>query len=175
MDSAHSRNSYVDRHSMLFLLGLGIATALLMVAGSAMSQTAVPAGNSKPAEYSCSGLEGVALTSCRQLNAAAVGGAIVTPGTARGRNYDCAGMSGSALATCRDLNGEIAVPAASDGGVGSSSSASVDSARDSAIPGGAIAPQSTQPNVRTMPGAVGAGASPSGTAPGAAGGARNGQ
>ncbi len=93
---------------------LGIA--LLAVASTAISQTSAPVGISKSAEYDCNGLEGVALTSCRQLNASAARGALVqSNGSAA---YDCAGMTGASLMTCRDLNGEpvVSAPGTSAGG-----------------------------------------------------------
>jgi hypothetical protein len=80
-----------------------------------MGQTAAPVGVAKPAEYDCSGLEGVALTSCRQLNAAAVQGAIVRSGGSPNSTHDCAGMIGAALAICRDLNGQVAIPVTTSG------------------------------------------------------------
>jgi hypothetical protein len=105
--------SEIDR-PMFSLRRLGVA--LLAVAGTAMAQTPAPVGTSTPAEYDCNGLEGVALTSCRQLNAAAVGGALVNPSASP--THDCAGMSGATFATCRDLNGQLAVPAPGAYGAG---------------------------------------------------------
>jgi hypothetical protein len=93
-------------HAALSLRRLGIA--LLAVAGTAMSQTSAPVGTTKPAEYECSGLEGVALTNCRQLNAAAAGSALVQSNGSG--THDCAGMSGASLTTCRDLNGQLTAP-----------------------------------------------------------------
>jgi len=80
------------------------SVALWAVAAAASAQTA-PIGTTRPAEYDCSGLAGVALTSCRQLNADAVKGATLHNDASVNTTHDCAGMTGGALATCRDLNG----------------------------------------------------------------------
>ena len=107
MNHSCTRTSRSHTNRAVFSLRqLGVA--LLAVAGTAMAQTPAPVGTSTPAEYDCSGLEGVALTSCRQLNAAAVGGALVNSNASP--THDCAGMSGATLATCRDLNGQLVVP-----------------------------------------------------------------
>jgi hypothetical protein len=79
-----------------------LSVALSCVAGIAISQTIAPLGTAKRADYDCSGLDGAALTSCRQLNAAAAGGALIIPDAALSSTDDCAGMSGAALSTCRD-------------------------------------------------------------------------
>jgi len=80
--------------------------ALLAVAGTTAGQTTTPIGVTKPAEYDCAGLEGAPLTSCRELNAAAIRGAMSRSGTVSNSTHDCLGMSGAALATCLDLNGQ---------------------------------------------------------------------
>jgi hypothetical protein len=131
-------------YAALSLRRLGIA--LLAIAGTAMAQTSAPVGTTKPAEYDCDGLEGVALTSCRQLNAAAVGGALVkSTGSA---NYDCAGMSGASLTTCRDLNGQIAVPAPGANGASgvANGAGSVTNAPVTALPGTSTVTQSAPGN-----------------------------
>lgn len=84
-----------------FLL-LGIA---LCMSGAAFAQTP-PAAMPKAVPYDCFGLEGVALRSCIDLNAAAANAGNDTPST----SHDCGGMTGAALATCRELNGEIVAP-----------------------------------------------------------------
>jgi hypothetical protein len=103
--------SRADRLSSLRRL----AVALLAVAGAAMGQTAAPVGVATSAEYDCSGLEGVALTSCRQLNAAAIQGAMVRSDGSPNFTHDCADMSGAALARCRELNGQPAIPVTTSG------------------------------------------------------------
>jgi hypothetical protein len=100
-------------HRVLSLRRLGVA--LVAVAGTAMGQMAAPVGVAKPAEYDCSGLEGVALTSCRQLNAAAIKGAVARSDGSLNATHDCADMSGAALATCRELNGQLATPVTTSG------------------------------------------------------------
>ena len=92
---------------------------LLVVAGTAAAQTAAPIGVTKPAEYDCAGLEGAPLTSCRELNAAAIRGAMVRSGTVPNSTHDCLGMSGAALATCLDLNGQLPAGTAATVGGGS--------------------------------------------------------
>jgi hypothetical protein len=88
----------VNRKSLL----LGIA---LCMSGTAFAQTP-PATAPKAVPYDCFGLEGVALRSCIDLNAAAANAGTDTPST----SHDCGGMTGAALATCRELNGEIVAP-----------------------------------------------------------------
>jgi hypothetical protein len=86
-----------------------IGVVMLTVAGTGMSQPSVPIGTTRPAEYDCSGLEGVALRNCLQLNAAAIveaSGKSDTPDS----TYDCADMSGAALLICRDLNAHWVAP-----------------------------------------------------------------
>lgn len=102
--------------------------ALLVVAGTAAAQTTAPIGVAKPAEYDCAGLEGAPLTRCRELNAAAVRGAMVRSGTVPNSTHDCLGMREAALATCLDLNGQLpAGTAATVGGgpVGGATNGSV--------------------------------------------------
>ena len=81
---------------------LGIAFCM---SGAAFAQTP-PAPAPKTVPYDCFGLEGVALRSCIDLNAAASNAGNNTPST----SHDCGGMTGAALATCRELNGEIVAP-----------------------------------------------------------------
>ena len=101
-------------------LALMVGTAwVLGAAGTAAGQASTPVGVAKPAEYDCAGLEGPALTSCRDLNAAAIKGAMVRPGTAPHSTHDCFGMSGAALATCLDLNGQLPAGTAATVGGGS--------------------------------------------------------
>ena len=83
----------LNRKSLL----LGVA---LCMSGAASSQAP------KAAPYDCFGLEGVALRSCMDLNAAARNAGNNTPST----SHDCGGMTGAALSTCRELNGEIVAP-----------------------------------------------------------------
>src|ERR1700674_4304342 len=92
---------------------LGIALCLSGAAFAQSPNTGAPAGpNAPPAPvpkavpYDCFGLEGVALRSCIDLNAAAANAGNNTPST----SHDCGGMTGAALATCRELNGEIVAP-----------------------------------------------------------------
>jgi hypothetical protein len=85
----------LNRKSLL----LGVA---LCVSGAVSAQAP------KAAPYDCFGLEGVALRSCMDLNAAAGNAGNNTPST----SHDCGGMTGAALATCRELNGEIVAPPA---------------------------------------------------------------
>ncbi len=95
----------LNRKSLL----LGVA---LCISGAASAQAP------KAAPYDCFGLEGVALRSCMDLNAAARNAGNNTPST----SHDCGGMTGAALATCRELNGEIVAPPTnsySPGGYGS--------------------------------------------------------
>jgi hypothetical protein len=147
---------WVQRGLSLSTLGV----ALLAVAGTAMGQSNLPRGTARPAEYACSGLEGVALTSCRQLNEAAIQGASIKSNSSVSPTHDCAGMSGGALATCRDLNGQPAMP---DGGSANSGS-SLSSATGTTMPDGTALNQSPVPQRTT-------GNSPSITSPGAAGAA----
>ena len=67
--------TFVRPLNALALFGF-CGAALFVVAGTAAAQTA-PIGVAKPAEYDCAGLEGAPLTSCRELNAAAIRGAMV--------------------------------------------------------------------------------------------------
>ena len=107
---------HIDRRVRAATLGT-LACALLGVTGSSVAQTAAPVGVTKPAQYECSGLEGVALSNCKDLNAAAANGAAALNATAPGNaTHDCADMTGSALATCLDLNGQKAAPAMTDNG-----------------------------------------------------------
>src|ERR1700681_4924485 len=90
----------VNRKSLL----LGIA---LCMSGAAFAQTPpATAPEAKAVPYDCFGLEGVALRSCIDLNAAAANAGNDNPST----SHDCGGMTGAALATCRELNGEIVAP-----------------------------------------------------------------
>src|ERR1700676_173601 len=75
------------------------------MSGAAFAQTP-PAPAPKTVPYDCFGLEGVALRSRIDLNAAASNAGNNTPST----SHDCGGMTGAALATCRELNGEIVAP-----------------------------------------------------------------
>jgi hypothetical protein len=92
----------------LFLRGLSVA--LFCVAGVAMSETMTSAGTAKQAENDCRGLQGPALTSCRQLDAATAGGALVMPDATLSSAHDCARMSGAPPATCQDLEGAMTTP-----------------------------------------------------------------
>ena len=89
-----------------------LSVALLGLPLGASGQTAT----TKPAAYECSGLEGAALTSCRNLNAAAANSAAIT--TNPRTSHDCSGMTGGSLTTCLDLNGQLpqAVPNSSGAG-----------------------------------------------------------
>jgi hypothetical protein len=121
-----------------------LAVALLAVTGTAMGQTAAPVGVAKPAEYDCSGLAGVALTSCRQLNAGAVKGAMARSDGTSNSTHDCDGMSGAALATCRDLNGQSPAPGAdASGAVGNGYGSA---AMGMGYPGGSTGSQTTPGN-----------------------------
>ena len=93
-----------------------IALALLVVAGTAMSQTTAPVGTTKPAAYDCSGIEGVALANCKQLNTAAVQCAMLKNNSPSNSTHDCSGMTGAALATCLDLNGRAVQTYSPDAG-----------------------------------------------------------
>src|ERR1700674_4059636 len=88
----------VNRKSLL----LGMA---LFMSATAFAQTP-PAAAPKAVPYDCFGLEGVALRSCIDLNAAAANAGNNAPST----SHDCGGMTGAALTTCRELNGEIVAP-----------------------------------------------------------------
>ena len=106
--------SYSTRRSPFeateFPYGIRLGVALFAFSGFALSQPATPPGATTAAPYDCSGQEGPALTSCKQLNAGALSGALVSQDPSRNRTHDCTGMSGSSLATCRELNGEPASP-----------------------------------------------------------------
>jgi hypothetical protein len=147
MKPTHTPHSHVNR--VLSLRRLGVA--LLVVASTAMGQTTAPVGIAKPAAYDCSGLAGVALTSCRQLNAAAVEGAAVRSDGSSNNSHDCAGMSGAALATCRELNGQPAIPGmgaagANSGGPAVYGGGSNTTATGSTLPYGSTGTQSTTGN-----------------------------
>jgi hypothetical protein len=103
-----SRRSPFQYAGFPFVVRLGVA--LFAFSGIAMSQTAAPVGTVTAAQYDCSGQEGPALTSCKQLNAEALRGALVSQDPSRNPTHDCTGMSGASLATCRDLNGEPVSP-----------------------------------------------------------------
>jgi hypothetical protein len=109
-----SRRSPLQSTGFPFVVRLGVT--LFAFSGTAMSQTAAPVGTVTAAQYDCSGQEGPALTSCKQLNAAALRGAMVSQDPSRNPTHDCTGMSGASLATCRDLNGEPVSPAAVEPG-----------------------------------------------------------
>jgi hypothetical protein len=101
--------------------GIRLCTfGLLIVAGLAMGQTTAPVGITKPAEYDCSGIEGVALSNCKKLNARAARCAVLQNNASSNAAYDCAGMTGAALAACLDLNApEVPVPSSDiDGAAG---------------------------------------------------------
>jgi hypothetical protein len=94
-----------------------LACVLLAATGYGVAQTATPVGVTKPAEYECSGLEGVALSNCKALNAAAVdGAATLRSASPSNATHDCSDMTGSALAICLDLNGQKVSPAVTDNG-----------------------------------------------------------
>ncbi|HWZ73594.1 MAG TPA: hypothetical protein VN326_19235 [Casimicrobiaceae bacterium] len=88
---------------------LGMA---LCMSGTALAQTpntsprAGPAVAPRSAPYDCFGMDGVALRSCMDLNAAAA----YAGNNTTSASHDCGGMTGDALATCRELNGEILAP-----------------------------------------------------------------
>lgn len=105
-----SRMSPFQYAGFPFVFRLGVT--LFALSGTAMSQTAAPVGTVTAAQYDCSGQEGPALTSCKQLNAEALRGALVSQDPSRNPTHDCTGMSGASLATCRDLNGEPVPPTA---------------------------------------------------------------
>jgi hypothetical protein len=89
-----------------------LACALLAATGIGLAQTTAPVGVTKPAEYECSGLEGVALSNCKDLNAASANSAATPKATPPANaTHDCSDMTGSALATCLELNGQKATPA----------------------------------------------------------------
>ncbi len=100
-----------------------LAGVLLAVIGDGVAQTATPVGVTKAAEYECSGLEGVALSNCKELNASAASGAATLRAPPANATHDCADMTGSALATCLDLNGQRVTPAVTDNGAVQSSPA----------------------------------------------------
>ena len=82
---------------------LGLLFAIMATSGSAL------------AEYECSGLEGVALSHCRALNAAAASGSAlaksdpgVPVGYTRPAAYECSGLEGAALRHCWALNAAAA-------------------------------------------------------------------
>jgi hypothetical protein len=144
MELSAMRASPFEGRKMLTLRRLSKLSAALLavVAVAAVGQTTVPVGVTKPAAYDCNGLEGVALTHCRQLNAAAVSGALVRPEVADSQTHDCAGMSGAALATCRDLNGQSAAPVAGANGAGTAGVDSVPAPTGAPSTSGAATPSS---------------------------------
>lgn len=82
---------------------LGLSFAIIATSGSAL------------AAYECSGLEGVALSHCRALNAEAASGSALAksdPGVPVGYTtpaaYGCSGLEGVPLRRCRALNAEAA-------------------------------------------------------------------
>jgi hypothetical protein len=91
-----------------------LSVALLALPLGTSGQTAT----TKPAAYECSGLEGAALTSCRDLNAAAANSAAIT--TNQRTSHDCSGMTGGSLTTCMDLNGQLTPALPNGSGVGPS-------------------------------------------------------
>jgi len=106
--------NYSTRRSAFHYSGLPVVrlgVTLFAFSGIAMSQSAAPIGTTA-AQYDCSGQEGPALSSCKQLNAEALRGAAVSQDPSRNLTHDCTGMSGASLATCRDLNGEPVSPTA---------------------------------------------------------------
>jgi hypothetical protein len=138
----------------------GLSVALFCVAGVASSETMTPAGTAKPAEQDCSGLEGAALTSCRQLDAASGGGALVMPDAALSSAHDCARINGAPPAACRDL--EEATPPPESGGTSATESApgnaeQAPAATDSSLPANSAprtvpgSGQGVRPNGRIAP------------------------
>ena len=82
---------------------LGLLFAIMATSGSAL------------AAYECNGLEGVALTHCRALNAEAANGSALVksdPGVPVGYTtpaaYECSGLEGLPLRRCRALNAAAA-------------------------------------------------------------------
>jgi hypothetical protein len=108
MTSYSRRRSALQANGFPYAIHLGVA--MFALSSVAMGQAAPPPSAATVAPYDCSGQEGPALTSCRQLNADALKGARVSQDPSRNRTHDCSGMSGSSLATCRDLNGEPVAP-----------------------------------------------------------------
>jgi hypothetical protein len=140
-----------------FVVRLGVA--LFVFSSTALSQTAAPVGTVTAAQYDCSGQEGPALTSCKQLNTEALGGALVSQDPSRNPTHDCSGMSGASLATCRDLNGEPVPPTAVAPGGSSVPMAGVTNGAAGTVSGEAIQPTvlpvpattGTVPATNTMP------------------------
>ena len=101
----------LNRKSLLLGMALCISGAVFAQAPNAGAPSSGPnvtpsAAAPKAVPYDCFGLEGVALRSCVDLNAAAANASNNTPTG----SHDCGGMAGAALATCRELNGEIVAP-----------------------------------------------------------------
>jgi hypothetical protein len=99
----------LNRKSLLLGIALCLSGAVFAQSpntGAPVGPDVTPAAAPKAVPYDCFGLEGVALRSCIDLNAAAANAGNNTPST----SHDCGGMTGAALATCRELNGEIVAP-----------------------------------------------------------------
>ena len=89
---------------------LGILFVIIATNESALGQSG---------SYECSGLEGVPLTHCRALNAAAASESALAQsdrgapvGVTRPAAYECSGLEGMALRHCRTLNAVAASRAA---------------------------------------------------------------
>lgn len=85
---------------------LGVIFAIIATSGSALAQSG---------SHECSGVEGVALSHCRALNAAAASESAlaqsdrgVPVGVAKPAAYECSGLEGAALRHCRALNAAAA-------------------------------------------------------------------
>jgi len=101
-------NSPIDAPPGLGMHALAVAgvIAVVCLAAPAAAQTAPVHGTATPAEYECSGLEGVALSNCTNLNAAAAQSAVTKPDGPSNESHDCADMTGASLSTCMELNGQ---------------------------------------------------------------------
>jgi hypothetical protein len=91
------------RHTAMLL---GVLFGIVATGGSALAQSG---------PYDCSGVEGVALSNCRALNAAAKSGSAQPQsapgawvGVAKPAAYECSGLDGEALRSCRALNAAAA-------------------------------------------------------------------
>ena len=98
MKSYAQLNQSVAIHAGHTAIMLGVLFGIIATSGSALAQSG---------PYDCSGVEGVALSHCRALNAAAARRATEQTGSPTGARNNCTDLTGAALSSCRDLNGEV--------------------------------------------------------------------